>query len=145
MLRRSGRPSWTSRSVWRRWDGSRRWLGPWRFLASNFSSSVRKKQIRTVKAVGGMKASYDYTYFRFGRFIVAECSGMVSRWPRRAGDGWREITLLPIPRIRPPAPRTPRGTAITGSSATTSSSATFCLLGDEDVSSSSSVRSFVRG
>jgi hypothetical protein len=70
---------------------------------------------------------------------VAECSGMASRWLRRAGDGWREITLLPSPRMRPPAPRTPRGTAAIGSSAT------FCLLGDEDVSSSSSVSSFVRG
>jgi hypothetical protein len=143
MLRRSGRPSWTNRSIRRRWNGSRRWLGPWRFLASNFS--VCRKQIRTVKIMRGMKPSYDYPYFCFGKFIVAECSGMVSRWPRRAGDGWREITLLPSPRMRPPAPRTPRGTTVIGSSATGSSSATFCLLGDEDVSSSSSVSSFVRG
>jgi hypothetical protein len=144
MLGRSGRPSWASRSIRCRRNGSRRRLGPWRFLARNFSS-VRRRQRLNSQVIHGVKASYDYTYFRSGRFIVAECSGTVSRWPRRAGDGWREITLLPIPRMRPPAPRTPRGTATTGSSATTSSSATFCLLGDEDVLSSSSVRSFVRG
>jgi hypothetical protein len=145
MLGRSGRPGWTNRGIWCRWNDSRRWFGPWRFLASNFSSFARKKQIRTVKVVRDMKPSYEYPYFRSGSLIVAECSGTVSRWPRRAGDEWREITLLPSPRIRPPAPRTPRGTAVTGSSATGSSSAIFCLLGDEDVSSSSSVSSFVRG
>jgi hypothetical protein len=31
------------------------------------------------QVIHGMKASYDYTYFRSGRFIVAECLGMVSR------------------------------------------------------------------
>jgi hypothetical protein len=105
---------------------------------------VQKTQIRT-KVIYGTKASYDYPYFRSGSFIVVECSGMVSRWPRRAGDGWQEMTLLPSPRMRLPAPRTPRGTAVMGSSTTTSSSAIFCLLGDDDVSSSSSVSSFVRG
>jgi hypothetical protein len=70
---------------------------------------------------------------------------MVSKWPRRARDGWREITLLPNPHIRPPAPRTPRGIVAVGSSATVSSSVIFCLLGDEDVLSSSSMSSFVQG
>jgi hypothetical protein len=92
-----------------------------------------------------VKSKEYLPYFRSGSLIVAECSGTVSRWPRSAGDGWREITLLPNPRIRPPEPRTPRRTVATGSSAIVSSSATFCLFGDEDVSSSSSMSSFDRG
>jgi hypothetical protein len=109
--------------------------------------------MRKVKIADQNKSSYRWyeikkgylPYFRSSRLIVAECSGTVSKWPRRAGDGWREITLLPNPCMRPPAPRTPRGTVAAGLSTTFSSSAIFCLLGDEDVSSSSSVSSFVRG
>jgi hypothetical protein len=104
-----------------------------------------KSQIRTSQVRDGVKSKEYIPYFRSGSLIVAECSGTVSRWPRSAGDGWREITLLPNPRTRPPAPRTPWCTVATGSSAVVSSSATFCLLGDEDVSSLSSVSSFVRG
>jgi hypothetical protein len=109
--------------------------------------------MRKVKVTDQNKSSYRWyeikkgylPYFCSGRLIVAECSGMVSKWPRRAGDGWQEITLLANPHICPPAPRTPWGIVAEGSSATVSSSAIFCLLGDEDVSSSSSVSSFVRG
>jgi hypothetical protein len=85
--------------------------------------------------------------------MVVEDSRTVSRSPRSAGDGWREITLLPIPRMRPPEPRTPRQTVATGSSAIGSpregldSSAIgedLRLFGEEDVSSSS-VSSFDQG
>jgi hypothetical protein len=147
-LGRGGRSSWADRSIRCRWNNSRGWFGPWRLFASNFPSPMRK-----VNVIDQNKSSYRWyeikkgylPYFCSGRLIVAECTGTVSKWPRRAGDGWREITLLPNPRTRPPAPRTPRGTVAEGSSATVSSSAIFCLLGDEDVSSTASVSSFVRG
>jgi hypothetical protein len=104
-----------------------------------------KLQIRTTQIGNGVKMKDYLAYFRSGSLIVAECSGTVSRWPRSAGDRWREITLLPNPRIRPPETRTPWCTVATGSSAIVSSSTTFCSFGDEDVSSSSSVSSFDRG
>jgi hypothetical protein len=47
-----------------------------------------------------------YTYFCSGSLIMAADSGTVFSWPRNAGDGWQEMTLLPIPHIRPPEPRT---------------------------------------
>jgi hypothetical protein len=116
------------------------------FWPATFRLLCTKSQIRTSQVIDGMKSKKGYLpYFRSGSLIVAECSGTVSKWPRRAGDGWREITLLPNPHMRPPAPRTPWGTIAAGLSATFSSSAIFCLFGDEDVSSSSSVSSFVRG
>jgi hypothetical protein len=147
-LGRCRRSSWADRSIRCRWNNGWGWFGPWRLLASNFSSPARK-----VKVTDQNKSSYRWyetkngylPYFRSGRLIVEECSGTVSKWPRRAGDGWREITLSPNPRTRPPAPRTPWGTVAEGSSATVSSSATLCVFGDEDVLSSSSVSSFVRG
>jgi hypothetical protein len=148
LLGRSGRSSWANMSIRCRWNSGWGWFGPWRLFASNFSSPMRK-----VKVTDQNKPSYRWyeirkgylPYFRSGRLIVVECSGIVSKWPHRVGDGWREITLLPNPHTRPPAPRTPRGTVAEGSSAIVSSSAILCLFGDEDVSSSSSVSSFVRG
>jgi hypothetical protein len=145
-LGRSGRSSWADRSVGCRWNSGRGWFGPWRFLASNFPSPMRKVTDQNKSSYRWYEIKKGYLpYFRSGSLIVVECSGTVSKWPRRAGDGWREITLLPNPRMRSPAPRTPRGTVAAGLSATFSSSAIFCLLGDEEVLSSSSVSSFVRG
>jgi hypothetical protein len=115
------------------------------FWPAVFLLLCTKSQIRTSQSRDGVKSKEYIPYFHSGSLIVAECSGAVSRWPRNAGDGWREITLLPNPRTRPPEPRTPRSTVAMGSSAIFPSFATFCLLGDEDVSSSSSVSSFVRG
>jgi hypothetical protein len=107
--------------------------------------------MRKVKVTDQNKSSYRWyeikkgylPYFCSGRLIVAECSGTVSKWPRRVGDEWQEITLLPNPRTCPPAPRTPWGIVAEGLSAIVSSSAILYLFGAEDVSSSSSVSSFV--
>jgi hypothetical protein len=115
------------------------------FWPAVFLLRCTKSQIRTSQIRYGVKSKEYLPYFRSGSLIVAECSGTVSRWPHSAGDGWREITLLPNPHTCPPEPRTPWCTIAMGSSAIFSSSATFCLLGDEDVSSSSSGSSFVQG
>jgi hypothetical protein len=63
-----------------------------------------KSQIRTSQVRDGVKLKEYLPYFRSGSLIVAECLRTVSRWPRSAEDGWREITLLPNPRIRQPEP-----------------------------------------
>jgi hypothetical protein len=89
-LGRSGRSSWADRSIRYRWNSGWGWFGPWRLLASNFSSPMSK-----VKVTDQNKSSYRWyeikkgylPYFCSGRLIVAECSGTVSKWPHRAGDG----------------------------------------------------------
>jgi hypothetical protein len=144
-LGRSGRSSWADRSIGCRWNSGREWFGPWRLLASNFHSPMRKVTDQNKSSYRWHEIKKGYLpYFCFGSLMVAECSGTVSKWPRRAGDGWWEITLLPNPHILPAAPRTPWGTVAVRSSATVSSSAIFYFLGEEDVSSSLSVSSFVR-
>jgi hypothetical protein len=42
LLGRSGRTSWAGRGIGSRRNKCRRWFGLWRFLASNFSSPMRK-------------------------------------------------------------------------------------------------------
>jgi hypothetical protein len=81
-LGRSTRSSWADRSIRCWWNSGRGWFGPWRLLASNFSSPARK-----VKVTDLNKSIYRWyeirkgylPYFRSGRLIVAECSGTVSK------------------------------------------------------------------
>jgi hypothetical protein len=81
-LGRSRRSSWVDRSIRCRWNSGWGWFGPWRLLASNFSSPARK-----VKVTDQNKSIYRWyeirkgyiSYFRSGRLIVTECSGTVSK------------------------------------------------------------------